>query len=238
MKKSFVLHVDSLSIIEQLKSEQTHSLLLAFYHYHIGKPVELDPTMRLVFSFFEKQFERDNEKYQERINVNRDNGSKGGRPKKAKGTEKTHSVILKPKKADSDSDSVNDIKEKNNKKERQDINEVSPPIEIQNQEALGGGEIHPLRQWIARDLPNVSKIQTQLTNKNCIDLIAEYDKKLIQSVLESMENVKGVQKKYTSVNLTLRNWIKSRIEKAPELKLKPKPVEMPDWFPQANEDIQ
>lgn len=241
MKKSFILHVDSLSIIEQLKSEQTHSLILAFYHYHIGKPVELDPTMRLVFSFFEKQFERDNEKYQERVNINKDNGFKGGRPKKAKGTEKTHSVILKPKKADSDSDSDNDIKEKNIKKEsdiNSGIDSSLPPIEIQNQKALGGGEVHALRKWIASDLPHVSKIKTQLTNQNCDDLIEEFGKKLIQNVLEAMENVSGIQKKYTSVNLTVRNWAKKRVDEHPELKPKTKPVEMPDYFPQANEDIQ
>ena len=112
---------------------------------------------------------------------------------------------------------------------------ITPEIEIQNQEALGGGEIHSLRKWIARDLPNVSKMPNQLTNQNCEDLIADFGKKVIQDVLESMENMKGVQKKYTSVNLTIRNWAKRRIEEHPELKPKPQPVEMPNWFPQADE---
>jgi hypothetical protein len=109
------------------------------------------------------------------------------------------------------------------------------PIEIQNQEGMGGGEIHPLRKWIAKDLPNVSKMKTQLTNQNCEDLIEEFGKKLIQNVLEAMENVNGIQKKYTSVNLTVRNWAKKRVEDHPELKPKPQPVEMPNWFPQADE---
>lgn len=111
------------------------------------------------------------------------------------------------------------------------------PIEIQNQEALGGGEVHALRKWIASDLPHVSKIKTQLTNQNCDDLIEEFGKKLIQNVLEAMENVSGIQKKYTSVNLTVRNWAKKRVDEHPELKPKTKPVEMPDYFPQANEDL-
>jgi hypothetical protein len=110
------------------------------------------------------------------------------------------------------------------------------PIEIQNQEGMGGGgEVHPLRKWIAKDLPNVSKMKTQLTNQNCEDLIEEFGKKIIQNVLEAMENVNGIQKKYTSVNLTVRNWAKKRIEDHPELKPKPQPVEMPNWFPQADE---
>lgn len=111
------------------------------------------------------------------------------------------------------------------------------PIEIQNQEALGGAEVHALRKWIASDLPHVSKIKTQLTNQNCDDLIEEFGKKLIQNVLEAMENVSGIQKKYTSVNLTVRNWAKKRVDEHPELKPKTKPVEMPDYFPQANEDL-
>lgn len=117
------------------------------------------------------------------------------------------------------------------------IDPSSSPIEIKNQEALGGADIHPLRKWIAKDLPNVSKIQTQLTNQNCEDLIADFGKKIIQNVLEAMENTKGVQKKYTSVNYTVRNWAKRRLDEHPELKPQPKPV-MIDWFPQANEDIQ
>lgn len=111
-------------------------------------------------------------------------------------------------------------------------------IEIQNQEGMGGADIHPLRKWIASDLPNVSKIQNQLTNQNCEDLIADFGKKVIQNVLESMENTKGVQKKYTSVNLTVRNWANRRIAEHPELKPKPQPIQVPDYFPQANEDIQ
>lgn len=69
-------------------------------------------------------------------------------------------------------------------------------------------EIHPLRFWVIQNLKSVSKLTTQLTNGDCENLIKDYPKELIQEVLEAMENYQPLLKKYRSVNLTLRSWIK------------------------------
>lgn len=73
--------------------------------------------------------------------------------------------------------------------------------------------IHPLQSWISEELKNVSKLEQQLTTEECERLLGEYDGKLIKEVLEAMENKKDLIKKYKSVNLTLRNWIKIRLER-------------------------
>jgi len=108
MKKSFVLHRDSLVVLDELTDEQAGKLFKAIRSYHEGDVIDLDFAMKMAFLPFKNQFERDQETYQKIVERNRSNGRKGGAPTKPKTTQKTQSVIQEPKKADSDSDSVND----------------------------------------------------------------------------------------------------------------------------------
>jgi hypothetical protein len=115
-RKSFILHLDSLEVFNELTNEQAGILFKAIKSYNEGKEVELDFALKLAFLPFKKQFERDSEKYQSVVERNKNNGSKGGRPKnpkEPKKSEKTHSVLKEPKKADNDNDSVNDNDNKN-----------------------------------------------------------------------------------------------------------------------------
>jgi len=110
MKKSFILHLDSLEILNELTDEQAGKLLKACYEYNIGIDPKLDTLTKMIFIPFRNQFNRDLEKYQDTCEKNKLNGSKGGRPSK---TQKTHSVSKNPneaKKADNDSDRDRDSK--------------------------------------------------------------------------------------------------------------------------------
>lgn len=75
--------------------------------------------------------------------------------------------------------------------------------------------IHPLQKFISDNLPMVSKLEIQLTNEQCEKLIGEFNKDSIKDILESMENSKQLTKKYKSVNLTVRSWIKTRQQNNP-----------------------
>ena len=106
MKKSFVLHLDSLEILDKLKKEQIADLFLALRDYNLCKEIKLDFVLDLVFTPFKKQFERDNISYKNIVQRNTNNGNK---PKKAKKASRLLGSQDKPdeaKKADSDSDSV------------------------------------------------------------------------------------------------------------------------------------
>lgn len=111
MKKSFLIHLDSLEILDELTDEQIGKLLKAFRSYHLGLEPKLDQILRIAFKPFQLQFDRDSEKYKETSDRNSLNGSKGGRPKKQKnpvaflGLDKNQ---LKAKKADSDNDNESD----------------------------------------------------------------------------------------------------------------------------------
>jgi hypothetical protein len=67
---------------------------------------------------------------------------------------------------------------------------------------------HPLQIWIRDALPTVSKLRDQLTFKEAEELVSKAEKKTIQSVLEAMENYAQLLKKYKSVFLTAKSWIK------------------------------
>ena len=110
-KKSFLLYLDTLEILHKLTDEQAGKLLKAFLAYHSGQDFNLDPMLDLVFFSFQAQFERDGVKYNSIVERNRNNGSKGGRPKnpvKAKEPSGLSGNPSKPKKADSDKDSGSD----------------------------------------------------------------------------------------------------------------------------------
>jgi hypothetical protein len=122
MKKSFLIHLDSLEILEELSDEQAGKLLKAFQSYHLGIQPELDQMLRIAFKPFQLQFERDADKYKETSERNSLNGTKGGRPKKQEnqvGFLGLSDNQPKAKKADNDSDSDNDSDNVNEKKKKQ-----------------------------------------------------------------------------------------------------------------------
>lgn len=108
MKKSFILHIDTLSVLDEMSDEQAGVLFKAIKDYQNGLIPNLDFGLRMAFIPFENQFKRDAESYDKVCLKNKENGSKGGRPKKPTITQETQVVISKPKKADSDNDSDSD----------------------------------------------------------------------------------------------------------------------------------
>jgi len=107
MKKSFLIHLDSLEILDELTDEQIAKLFKAIRSYHSGQEIKLDQIVKIAFMPFKLQFERDAEKYEQTSTRNSLNGSKGGRPKKQENQVGFLGLSEKPikaKKADSDSD--------------------------------------------------------------------------------------------------------------------------------------
>lgn len=125
MRKSFIIHRDSLEVLSELSNEQKGILFQAISDYQEGKELELDQFMRVVFMPFKKQFERDNLKYDAIVERNKSNGRKGGRPpelpnpREPKETENNpvgfsdeENEKPNPKKADSDNKNKNKNKSK------------------------------------------------------------------------------------------------------------------------------
>lgn len=81
-KTSFYLHNDMLNVLDKLTDEQAGKLFKAIRNYQYGIEDELDLLLEITFMPFKNQFDRDNLKYQSVVERNKENGKKGGRPKK------------------------------------------------------------------------------------------------------------------------------------------------------------
>ena len=107
MKKSFIIHIDSLSILDKLSNEQKGILFEAIRQHHLGNEIDLDFAMSLAFEPFKNQFDRDLITYENRCKINKANGSKGGKQKVANGSKRKQTQANLAD-SDNDSDSVND----------------------------------------------------------------------------------------------------------------------------------
>jgi len=128
-KKSFILHLDSLDVIDELNDQQIAELFKAIIDYQKTGKTNLKGLMKVVFIPFKNQFLRDQNKYKSKCETNKINGSKGGRPKKTKDNPDkpkiTQRLNNKPKKPYNDSDSDNDSKNdsvSDNKKDNDNVN--------------------------------------------------------------------------------------------------------------------
>ena len=112
-KKSFLMHIDSLAVIDDLTDEQCGELFRAIKSYHYGEELELSPLVKIAFSPFKNQFIRDHEKYIKTCEARAIAGSKGGKQKVANASKRNQKVAnLADNDNKKDNDSDNDNKKK------------------------------------------------------------------------------------------------------------------------------
>jgi len=120
-KKSFLLHLDSLDVLDKLPDALAGQLFKAIKHFQTHDELpEVDFALEIALIPFVNQFKRDHNKYENVIEKRREAGAKGGKQKVANAT------IAKQKIANvADNDSVNDsvsvsVSVNDNKKEKKD----------------------------------------------------------------------------------------------------------------------
>lgn len=90
-KSSFTISLSFYKPISMLSDEQLGKLFRAIFQYQLGLEVDIgtDKDVCMAFEFFRSQFEVEHEKYLHRVQVNRENGRRGGKAKKTKQAEQT-----------------------------------------------------------------------------------------------------------------------------------------------------
>lgn len=114
-RKSFVIHIDSLDILDDLTDEQAGQLFKAIKSHQLGEEVELPSLIKIAFSPFKNQFARDDEKYEKLCEKNRLIAEKRYATKSTTGKtgNETEPSVTKStdNKSDSDSESDSEIKD-------------------------------------------------------------------------------------------------------------------------------
>jgi len=130
-KKSFLLYCDQQGIFNQLPDEIAGRLIKHIFAYvNDEEPVTDELIVNIAFEPIKQQLKRDLVKYNQFVDKQRDNGLKGGRPKKPNETQKTQAFTEEPKKADNvnvnvtDNVNVNEIDIKRDKSLVVDGNEI------------------------------------------------------------------------------------------------------------------
>lgn len=100
-KKSFILYCDQQGLFNKLPDEIAGKLIKHIFAYvNDDNPIATDLLLEIAFEPIKLQLKRDLRKYDEYIDKQRVNGSKGGRPTKPNETQKTQAFFQEPKKAD------------------------------------------------------------------------------------------------------------------------------------------
>lgn len=170
-KKVFQLYHDLVGVVGVVTDEQAGKLFKAILAYVNGQPPRLDdPVVLVAFQPIKQQLDRNHEAYLRILERNKENGKKGGRPKKTQenpenpvgylGTQENPS---EPKKADKDKDKDIKIKKETSKKKTK----LDILYELPLPESLGFGFSETWKQWLsylnqARKLPTAMTATKQL----------------------------------------------------------------------------
>ena len=112
MRKSFIIHNDSLSILDDLTVEEAGQLFRAIRAYQLGESIDLSPIVKVAFSPFKNQFNRDADKYEKLCEKNRLIAVNRYKPSDTKSTSGNQSSPSVTKSTDNDSKSDSDSKNK------------------------------------------------------------------------------------------------------------------------------
>lgn len=130
--KSFILYQEYQKNISILTQNQKGDLLDAIFSYNEGIEIELDPIVKMAFSFIKSDLNRNKAKYQNIIERNKINGASGGRPKNPEKPKEPSGLFgnpEKPKETLNDNDNGNDNVNKDDNK-NDNLNNNSKGVEI------------------------------------------------------------------------------------------------------------
>jgi len=111
--KSFILHKDSLSILNKLSDEEAGKLFKAIYNFQTQNILPTEKMIDCIFEPFLNQFKRDEEKYQNVVERNKINIAKRWNKPNTKNTTRKTGLPKDTKNTDSDSKNDSDSDSKN-----------------------------------------------------------------------------------------------------------------------------
>lgn len=201
MKDSFVLYTSIKDVLDELTDEEAGILFKAIVEYQAtGEVPELPRCLKLFFITVKQDLDRNNEKYEETCRQRRENGKKGGRPKKAKASEDEEEKAKKPNGFEEKPKKPNGFSEKLKKqsKAKKADNEYEYDNEYDNENDTPDGVKETSKEKLADDLfaylwsqYPVKRGKSQVSRKakeRLLDIGAEEMDRALQRYLSDLAN--------------------------------------------------
>lgn len=183
-----------------------------------GRLSELKPLAKMAFSFIKYEMDNNQRKYDEKVERNRINGSKGGAPKgntnaKAKQPKTTETTQNNPTVEKTTETTLNDNDNDNDKDKEIDSTDVEPikkGTNVPKENAHTPSERYvKFTQLLAKDCPYISGHYTHLISEDEFNrLMEKFTAKDVWDTIQQIENRVDLRKKYTNLYRTLLNWLK------------------------------
>lgn len=184
-----------------------------------GRLSELKPLAKMAFSFIKYEMDNNQRKYDEKVERNRINGSKGGapkgntnallkQPKQPKTTETTQNNPTVEKTTET---TLNDNDNDNDKEiDSTDVEPIKKGANAPKENAHTPSERYvKFTQLLDKDCPYISGHYTHLISEDEFDrLMEKFTAKDVWDTIQQIENRVDLRKKYTNLYRTLLNWLK------------------------------
>lgn len=210
MKTSFLLHKDSLCILDKMTDEQAGRFIKIIYQYQLTKQLpEMDLLMDMAITPFINQFLRDEIMYEKIAEDRKNAGSLGGK----KRVENLH------KKKKTNKLEANQASASNFKQIKQDqANEANQAVSDSDSDSVSDSKKDKEIQtafikfidWQKKNAPNVLRMKEPFTVDQYFEIKQKYKAEELKELLVSMHNYKPLLEKNVSAYLTLLNWAKRR----------------------------
>jgi len=180
-RKSFIIHKDSLVILNEMSNEQAGIFIKAIKFYQEkGHLPDLDFGLKMAITPFINQFQRDEENYKNTCEARKLAGSKGGKQKVANAS-KCKQKVANLADSDSKNKSDSDSKSKNN---------------LDNDKIIIKGKEIDLPEFINKDLfiafvemrIKIKKPLTEVATGLLIKKLIEFEKKQAGFANQALEN--------------------------------------------------
>lgn len=217
-KKSFILYCDIIHTVKKLPKDKQADLFVHILEYvNDMNPITDDFVVEIAFEPIKQALKRDLLKYEKIRQRNAENGKTGGRPKKVVEDEPVE--VTKAPKPKKPSGLIGNPKNPSEPKKADIGIGIGIGIDIDNdnekEDIIISDEIKKLKEsfidfnkWLDSETIFVRKIKTQMTEEQFIKLKKKYNSVQIMNTILNLENYKDATKKYTSVYLTVNNWLK------------------------------
>ena len=161
------LYASYLETLAPFTDEERGRIMMGMLLYAVkGEVPVLEGNERFIWPTIQTQIDRDRESYKKRVEANRANGAKGGRPKNpsvSTETQKTEGFFSKPKKPKEkkkDKDKTNDKakeRERANERDIPDTQSSSPPFPSDNIIEFQKSVENPVENPVDNPLPTASE---------------------------------------------------------------------------------